>query len=64
MVKKGKSGPAYLSVFDRISTEIGRQSGNTPVFFIIWTQSFHKVRKLRHEQCEFVASEAECSVSV
>ena len=44
------SRPAYPSVFDRISTEIGRQYGCTPIFLKIRTQSFRKARKLQHER--------------
>ena len=47
--------PAYLSVCDRISTEIGWQYGCTLAFLKIRTQSFQKVWKSR----QFVASEVD-----
>ena len=42
--------PAYPSVVDRISTEIGRQYGSLPVFLRMHTQSFQKVQKSRDER--------------
>ena len=49
--------PAYPSVFDRISTEIGRQYGCTTVFLKIWTQEFsRKYRNRDVNKCKFVAS--------
>ena len=42
--------PAYPSVFDLISTEIGWQYGCTPIFLKIRTQSFQKVWKSRRER--------------
>ena len=41
----GNLRPAYPSVSDHISTEIGRRYGCEPIFLKIWTQGFHKVQK-------------------
>ena len=43
--------PAYPSVFDRISMEIGRQNGYTGVFLKIRTKS-EKERKSRQEEMQ------------
>ena len=43
----------YLPVLVRIS------AGSTSIFLKIRTQCFQKVQKSRHEQCEFVAREAD-----
>ena len=42
--------PAYPSVFNRISTEIGWQYGCTGIFLKILSKSFQKVQKSWHEQ--------------
>ena len=53
------SRAAYPSIFDCISTEIGRQYGCTPVFLKIWTQVSRKYGNHDLNECKFIASKAD-----